>query len=165
MIGAAAVLTVGCASSQNDYASYELYPVRQGSLIEMEYAPEATRFYLWAPTADEVRLMLFDEGEGGHAYKTLSMTQESDDGTWTVRVEGDLLGKFYTFNVKKDEKWLGDTPGINAKAVGVNFLGGGVRDASPRLLHCCIVRHSEQREIPGIDRRGNPLAGRTGHRH
>ena len=46
------------SSAKKEYASYELYPVRSGNLVEMEYAPGATRFTLWAPTADEVRLML-----------------------------------------------------------------------------------------------------------
>lgn len=96
--------------------SYELYPVRTGSLIEMEYTPEATKFTLWSPTADEVRLMLYEAGEGGHAYETVKM-QSGEEGTWTAVVSKDLIGKFYTFNVKIDDKWQGDTPGINARAV------------------------------------------------
>ena len=81
--------------------SYELYPVRTGSLIEMEYTPEATKFTLWSPTADEVRLMLYEAGEGGHAYETVKM-QSGEEGTWTAVVSKDLIGKFYTFNVKID---------------------------------------------------------------
>lgn len=38
------------------------------------------------------------------------------EGTWTAKVEKDLIGKFYTFNVKIKDKWMGDTPGINAKS-------------------------------------------------
>ena len=58
----AATAVVSCTPAKKEYASYELYPVRSGSLTEMEYSPEATKFILWAPTADEVRLMLFDSG-------------------------------------------------------------------------------------------------------
>lgn len=108
-----------CTVAKREYASYELYPVRSGSLIEMEYQPTATKFSLWAPTADEVRLMLFETGDEGNAYQTVSMTAR-EEGTWTAMVEKDLLGKFYTFNVKVNDKWLGATPGINAYAVGVN---------------------------------------------
>jgi pullulanase len=39
-----------------------------------------------------------------------------------------LHGKFYTFNVKIDGKWLGDTPGIMAKAVGVNGQRAAILD-------------------------------------
>lgn len=127
LIGVAAATVAGCTPTKKEYTSYELYPVRSGSLTEMEYTPEATHFTLWAPTADEVRLMLFDAGEGGHAYETISMIPDTE-GTWTAKVEKDLLGKFYTFNVKINERWLGDTPGINAKAVGVNGKRAAILD-------------------------------------
>lgn len=127
LIGVAAATVTGCTPTKKEYTSYELYPVRSGSLTEMEYTPEATHFTLWAPTADEVRLMLFDAGEGGHAYETISMIPDTE-GTWTAKVEKDLLGKFYTFNVKINERWLGDTPSINAKAVGVNGKRAAILD-------------------------------------
>ena len=128
ILGVTTMTTVmSCSSAKKEYASYELYPVRSGNLVEMEYAPGATRFTLWAPTADEVRLMLYDAGEGGHAYETEKM-EPAEDGTWTVTVDKDLLGKFYTFNVKIDDKWQGDTPGINARAVGVNGKRAAIID-------------------------------------
>lgn len=43
-------------------------------------------------------------------------------------IELTLKGKFYTFNVKVNGKWLGDTPGIMAKAVGVNGKRAAVID-------------------------------------
>lgn len=120
IFGVTTVATVmSCSSVKKEYTSFELYPVRTGSLVEMEYTPEATNFMLWSPTADEVRLMLYEAGEGGHAYETVRM-QPGEDGTWTATVNEDLLGKFYTFNAKINDKWQGDTPGINARAVGVN---------------------------------------------
>lgn len=48
------------------------------------------------PTADEVRLMLYEAGEGGHAYETVKM-QPGEEGTWSAVVNKDLIGKFYTF--------------------------------------------------------------------
>lgn len=117
----------GCTSVKNEYASYELYPVRSGSLTEMEYTSEATHFSVWAPTADEVRLMLYEAGEGGHAYTTVSM-EAGEEGVWHATVKEDLMGKFYTFNIKIDDQWLGDTPGINAKAVGVNGKRAAIID-------------------------------------
>ena len=127
ILGVAVTTAASCAPTKNEYASYELYPVRSGSLAEMEYAPDGTRFSLWAPTADEVRLMLYNEGEGGHAYRTVAM-EAGEEGMWHTTVSEDLLGKFYTFNVKIDDRWLGDTPGIFAKAVGVNGQRAAVID-------------------------------------
>ncbi len=129
LIGVAAATIVSCSPAKKEYASYELYPVRSDDLTEMEYTPEVTSFTLWAPTADEVRLMLFDTGDGGHAYETVSMMADKE-GTWTAKVEKDLIGKFYTFNVKIKDKWLGDTPGINAKSVGVNGKRAAIIDMS-----------------------------------
>ena len=127
ILGVAVTTAASCTPAKNEYASYELYPVRSGSLAEMEYAPDGTRFSLWAPTADEVRLMLYNEGEGGHAYRTVAM-EAGEEGVWHTTVSEDLLGKFYTFNVKIDDRWLGDTPGIFAKAVGVNGQRAAVID-------------------------------------
>lgn len=128
ILGVTTVTTVmNCSSAKKEYASFELYPVRTGSLTEMEYTPLATRFYLWSPTAEEVRLMLYDAGEGGHAYETVKM-EPTEDGTWATSVDKNLLGKFYAFNVKINDKWQGDTPGINAHAVGVNGKRAAIID-------------------------------------
>ena len=37
IIGVAATTIVSCTPAKTEYASYELYPVRSGSLTEMEY--------------------------------------------------------------------------------------------------------------------------------
>ena len=42
----AATAVVSCTPAKKEYASYELYPVRSGSLTEMEYSPESTKFTL-----------------------------------------------------------------------------------------------------------------------
>ena len=176
IIGVAAATVVSCAPAKNEYTSFELYPVRSGSLTEMEYAPEATQFTLWAPTADEVRLMLYEVGEGGHAYETVIM-ERAEEGSWQTKVEKDLKGKFYTFNVKIDGKWQGDTPGINAKAVGVNGKRAAIIDlretdpegwaedkrpplASPADIIIYEVHHRDFSVHPssGIEHKGKFLA-------
>ena len=128
ILGVTTVTTVmSCSPTKKEYTSFELYPVRMGSLTEMEYTPLATKFFLWSPTAEEVRLMLYDAGEGGHAYETVKM-ELGENGTWMTSVDKDLLGKYYAFNVKINDKWQGDTPGINAHAVGVNGKRAAIID-------------------------------------
>ena len=57
---------VGCKDAARvTYDSVDNYPVRQGSMSEMEYTPASTSFHLWSPDADEVRVMLYNEAEGG----------------------------------------------------------------------------------------------------
>ena len=80
IIGVAATTVVSCTPAKTEYASYELYPVRSGSLTEMEYTPAATQFTLWAPTADEVRLMLFEAGDGGHSRVLRQVWRQAAQG-------------------------------------------------------------------------------------
>lgn len=119
--------TISCQSVKKEYTSFEEYPIPEGKLVEMEYSPIETKFTLWAPTAEEVRVLLYDSGNEGSAYQTLSL-EMGEDGIWNTSIKEDLKGKFYTFNVKVNGKWLGDTPGIMAKAVGVNGKRAAVID-------------------------------------
>lgn len=116
---AGCIAVTGCTPEKKVYGSYELYPVRSGELWEMQYTPQTTRFAVWSPIAEEARVLLYEEATGGHAYKHLEMKQDKE-GTWFAEADENLLGKYYAFNVKINGKWMGDTPGINAKAVGVN---------------------------------------------
>ena len=119
--------TISCQSVKKEYTSFEEYPIPEGKLVEMEYSPIETKFTLWAPTAEEVRVLLYDSGNEGSAYQTLSL-EMGEDGIWNTSIKEDLKGKFYTFNVKVNGKWLGDTPGIMAKAEGVNGKRAAVID-------------------------------------
>ena len=119
--------TISCQSVKKEYTSFEEYPIPEGKLVEMEFSPIETKFTLWAPTAEEVRVLLYDSGNEGSAYQTLSL-EMGEDGIWNTSIKEDLKGKFYTFNVKVNGKWLGDTPGIMAKAVGVNGKRAAVID-------------------------------------
>jgi len=81
---------------------------------EMNYSPEKTTFKLFAPAdAKSVKVRIYQEGLGGKALKTLKM--QYVDGLWTTTIKGDLLGRFYTFDMGH-----GECPGVFAKAVGVN---------------------------------------------
>ena len=119
--------TISCQSVKKDNFSFDDYPVREGGLTEMEYSPAETKFSLWSPVAEEVKVLLYESGHEGSAYVTHAM-KKGTDGTWKVTISEDLHGKFYTFNVKVDGMWVGDTPGIMAKAVGVNGKRAAVLD-------------------------------------
>ena len=91
------------------------------SFKEMDYTPEKTQFSLFAPNdAKRVTLRIYNEGLGGKAVKTVKMTKTANE-QWTATVKGDLMGKFYTFDVG-----LGECPGVFAKAVGVNGKRGAI---------------------------------------
>ena len=88
---------------------------------EVNYTPEKTQFALFAPNdAKRVTLRIYEEGQGGKAVKTVKMKRTADE-QWTTTVRGDLMGKFYTFDVG-----LGECPGVFAKSVGVNGKRGAI---------------------------------------
>lgn len=96
------------------------------SFEEMVYTPRQTVFNLNAPTkAKKVVVRIYDEGLGGKVLKTVKMKSEGGD-RWTATLKGDWKGKFYTFDLPLLKK--GETPGVFAKAVGVNGKRGAIID-------------------------------------
>lgn len=113
--------------SADQLDTYDKYPSYYGNDLELVYTPEESVFTLWAPTADRVRLNLYSSGEGGDPEEQLEMDM-ADDGAWRIRVNRDLKGSFYTFQIEKEGNWLDETPGIWAKAIGVNGNRAAVID-------------------------------------
>ena len=107
------------------------------SFDEMSYTPEATTFKLFAPdNAKKVVVRIYQEGLGGKAQKTVKMTKAGTD-LWQATVKGNLMGKFYTFDMGK-----GECPGVFAKAVGVNGKRGAIIDMSKTdPKHWCCDQH------------------------
>ncbi|MFZ4724311.1 MAG: type I pullulanase [Paludibacter sp.] len=124
------LLITGFISSCNrtpKYSSFDDYPVYEGSDLELIYSPQSSSFRVWAPTASEVKLLLYDNGNEGGAYKNTNMNR-SDDGTWELEIKENLKGKFYTFQIRIGEKWLDETPGMWVKATGVNGKRAAIID-------------------------------------
>ena len=98
---------------------------------EVSYSPEKTVFSLFAPSdAKKVIVRIYQEGLGGKTLKTVKMnyvksqvTGDKSQGYWQATVKGDLMGKFYTFDMG-----MGECPGVFAKAVGVNGKRGAIID-------------------------------------
>ena len=104
---------------------------------EVIYSPEKTVFTLFAPNdAKKVVVRIYGEGQGGKALKTVKMSKIANE-QWQAQVKGDLMGKFYTFDVG-----LGECPGVFAKAVGVNGKRGAIIDlkATNPDCWCCDQR-------------------------
>jgi pullulanase len=106
---------------------FDHYPAYSGNDLGVNYSPLKTMFKVWAPMASEIKLRLYDAGNGGAAISTISMVK-SINGTWLAVVNKDLKNKYYTFQVLQDGKWLLECPDIYAKAVGVNGTRGMVAD-------------------------------------
>lgn len=101
------------------------YPTYSGSDLELSVDSSGTHFKLWSPKAQKVRVNLYNQGRGGSPFKTLELSYNPSNGVWSSSVDSILYGKFYTFQIYQDNRWLDETPGVWAKAVGV----GGKRAA------------------------------------
>ncbi len=89
---------------------------------EVDCGPEATTFQLFAPaTAKRVVVRIYKDGQGGKPIKTVKMKLTEQKDIWKAEVKGNLLGRFYTFDMGK-----GECPGVFAKAVGVNGKRGAI---------------------------------------
>lgn len=98
------------------YSTFETY---NGDDLEMTVTGNSTRFALWSPEAEAAKVYIYPSGLNSAPEDTLDM-QRTANGVWRAEVGKALYGKFYTFSIKHKGKWLKETPGIWAKAVGVN---------------------------------------------
>lgn len=107
--------------------NFNEFPVYTANDLGINYTYGKTQFNIWSPVASAVKLNLYDHDEDQTPQVTKMLT-DKDNGLWTASIEGDLIGKFYTFQIRKDGKWLSEAPDIYAKAVGVNGKKGMVID-------------------------------------
>ncbi len=92
----------------------------QSVFNEVSYSPKQTTFKLNAPKKPILRI--YEAGRGGKVEKKIKMKQTSEN-VWETTISGDLKGKFYTFDIGR-----GETPGVFAKAVGINGKRGAIVD-------------------------------------
>ncbi|OIP81522.1 MAG: type I pullulanase [Porphyromonadaceae bacterium CG2_30_38_12] len=124
------IIAFFCSCHQKvSYATFDDYPVYEGDDLELIYTPESSQFRIWAPTASEVKLLLYDNDSEGSAYQIVSM-KSSTNGTWIKKISENMNGKFYTFQVKIADKWLDETPGMWVKATGINGKRAAIIDMS-----------------------------------
>ena len=119
------------ASAENHVdndAKYALYETYGNDDLGVNLTPSGDAILkMWAPTAEKVTLRIYDEARGGTPVIEIPMTK-GDGGTWSALLSPAPMGKYYTYSVYTDGKWLQETPGIWAKAVGVNGSRGAIID-------------------------------------
>jgi pullulanase len=74
--------------------SHYLY---NGDDLGAVYGPQETAVKLWAPTAKEVRLLLFNDATDD-ACRNVPMSRDRD-GVWSASLKGDLDGKYYLYEL------------------------------------------------------------------
>lgn len=100
------------------------YEVYTGNDLGAVYSPKMTRFKVWAPEAESVKLNLYKQGEGDNLIDQHIM-KKSANGTYVFEKQGDCNGIYYTYIVvNHGEEQEAVDP--YTKAAGVNGQRGMV---------------------------------------
>lgn len=100
------------------------YEVYTGNDLGAVYSPKMTRFKVWAPEAESVKLNLYKQGEGDNLIEQHIM-KKSANGTYVFEKRGDCNGIYYTYTVvNHGEEQEAVDP--YTKAAGVNGQRGMV---------------------------------------
>jgi len=91
------------------------------------YSKECTIFKVWAPTRDDIKVIVYDNYNDSHG-KILPMTKV-DKGVWELILEGDYKNKYYNYIVIVEGKEM-ETTDPYTKGATVNGKKGMVVDFS-----------------------------------
>lgn len=100
----------------------------------VEYSPKATTFHITtSPDVKKVNVLLSGTDSNSPTEQLTKQMKRVGAGKWELTVKSDLKGKYYLFSVYNNAQ-PDNTPGIFAKAVGVNGKRGAIvdlRDTDP----------------------------------
>lgn len=122
-------LAADAALPHSPDAVLDALPAYGGDDLELTATTTSTRFRLWSPEADSVRVMIYPTDRNSKPERVIGMKRDTA-GTWTAELNSGLYGKFYTFAINYRGAWLNETPGIWAKAVGTNGERAAIIDFS-----------------------------------
>ena len=109
-----------------DGIDFSTFPYYGGDDLGVLYTKGKTKIRVWAPSALEVELRIYEKSTGGEAIR-IDQFFKAEKGTWTIALNGDIKGFYYTIRVN-DGEWLNETPGVEARAVGINGHRGLIYD-------------------------------------
>ncbi len=189
------IIIISCNNNEKQQSgNIEDFPVYSGIDLGFNYTLEKTTIKVWAPSAEEIILRLYKDGDNGAAFDSLNF-EKKDDGLWQAVLKGDWKNTFYTVQAKINGKLMNEVADIYAKAVGVNGKRAAIvdlestnpenwnEDKSPRLnnfsdiiLYELHIRDISTHTNSGISYRGkflglaeentqNPAGLKTGIAH
>lgn len=118
-----------CYAGTDADLAFASFPSYNGDDLELKVMPEGILFALWSPKAEAVRVNVYPTDRNSSAVHTVDLSL-SDNGVWRGKLPNDYRGMYYTFSVKYDGRWLSETPGVWAKAVGTNGQRAAIVDPS-----------------------------------
>ena len=114
--------------TQTQMEKFSTYPTYDGDDLELAIDRNGYHFCLWSPMADSARVNIYKHGQGRNLITTFLLDKDEATGTWRATSTDNLMNRFYTFQIKIGDRWLDETPGVWAKAVGVNGKRAAIID-------------------------------------
>ena len=115
--GASYVIDMPNIYSTEEFESEYTYA---GNDLGANWTKEKTVFKVWAPTADSIKVCLYENGTSGVEDKLEELEMiKGSDGVWAAEKQGDQNGVYYTFKVKVNHKEV-EACDPYAHATGIN---------------------------------------------
>ena len=114
--------------TQTQMEKFSTYPTYDGDDLELAIDRNGYHFCLWSPMADSARVNIYKHGQGRNLITTFLLDKDEATGTWRATSTDNLMNRFYTFQIRIGDRWLDETPGVWAKAVGVNGKRAAIID-------------------------------------
>lgn len=146
------ILFFGDYYDSQEFIDNFAYDGELGAILDNEENPTKTTFKVWSPVSQEITLNLYQTGDymtDKEPLEQLKMTK-GEKGVWSVLVNEDLSGKYYTYTVK-------NSAGEN-EVVDPYALSAGVNGKRGMVTNFAKIN----KEIEGWDDDIAPNYGNTG---
>ncbi|HEV7781862.1 MAG TPA: type I pullulanase [Chitinophagaceae bacterium] len=114
-------------SGKAQLPDFSKYPVYNGKDLGLTYSAQNSFFRIWAPTAQQVKLYLYNNPTDIPA--DMLPMEKDKNGTWVITVKGDKKNWRYGFWVMINGTWSKVVPDPYAKAVDINGVRGVIIDS------------------------------------
>lgn len=105
---------------QPNEMTFDQYPTYDGNDLGITYSPQKTTLKVWSPPAEAMLLQLYEKGDGGEPLEELPLKKDDQTGVWSIILNGDYHGKYYTVQAQIEGNLLNPVPDPYAISTGVN---------------------------------------------
>ena len=117
-----AIMTLqACQIEMEKPTSISEYPVYEGTDLGLMYNEKKSTVKVYSPGIDSMRIHLYEKGHEGSPIETRQM-EYGKNGIWSIDLDGDWKGKYYTVQAFYSGKWLNEAVEPYAKATGANGM-------------------------------------------
>lgn len=119
--------------NQLNELEHTTYPIYEGYDLGLTYTPAGSKFKVWAPTAQQVHIALYNDAgvydqEGNvqeHSGGQEFLMSRGDQGVWSIELEGDWNKYYYMYRLE----WADNTIHYAADPYATGVSANGQRTA------------------------------------